>query len=65
MASLVSNSLKKRSLSPYANNWLERLRAIKRLKSKLLKETKQDSQPPISTSATNASAFKDVFTKYT
>ena len=27
---------------PYASNWLERLRAIKRLKTKVLKEQKED-----------------------
>jgi tuberous sclerosis 2 len=63
MASLVSNSLKNRSVGPYANNWLERLRKIKHLKNKL--ETKPDSNQQIS-AATSTSAFlKDVFTKYT
>lgn len=66
MASLVSTSLKNRSVSPYANNWLERLRKIKHLKNKLTNETKQDNQQPTSTTSTNTSAFlKDVFTKYT
>lgn len=66
MASLVSNSLKNGSVSPYANNWLERLRKIKHLKNKLINETKQDNTQPISTAASNTSAFlKDVFTKYT
>lgn len=66
MASLVSTSLKNRSVSPYANNWLERLRKIKHLKNKLTNETKQDNPQPISTTATNTAAFlKDVFTKYT
>lgn len=65
MASLVSTSLKNRSVSPYANNWLERLRRIKRLKTKLTNEFKQENQPAIPATITNAAAFKDVFTKYT
>lgn len=66
MASLVSTSLKNRSVSPYANNWLERLRKIKHLKSKLTAETKHDPQPPSAATVTSTSAFlKDVFTKYT
>lgn len=67
MASLVSNSLKNRSMSPYANSWLERLRKIKHLKNKLLTEIKQDSQQSSSTTATNTTTafLKDVFTKYT
>lgn len=64
MASLVSTSLKNRSVSPYANNWLERLRKIKHLKNKLTTDTKQEPPPP--TAATSTSTFlKDVFTKYT
>lgn len=41
MASLVSISLKTRNQSPYASNWLERLRKIKHLKNKLLNEANQ------------------------
>jgi tuberous sclerosis 2 len=67
MASLVSTSLKNRMASPYANNWLERLRKIKHLKKKLIDEN-PDNPPPIQTPIVNTtSAFlKDgVFTKYT
>ena len=64
MASLVSTSLKTRSMSPYANNWLERLRKIKHLKNKLVNETKQDNPQP-ATTAKSTSFLKDVFTKYT
>ncbi|CRK93003.1 CLUMA_CG006605, isoform A [Clunio marinus] len=65
MASLVSTSLKNRSVSPYANNWLERLRKIKHLKSKLINETKQDNQQPTLNNTSNTLNFlKDVFTKY-
>lgn len=65
MASLVSNSLKNRSVSPYANNWLERLRKIKHLKKKVSEDTKQDHPQPASTAATTSAFLKDVFTKYT
>lgn len=65
MASLVSRSLKNRSVSPYANNWLERLRKIKHLKNKLTSETKQDNSQPMSTAANTSAFLKDVFTKYT
>lgn len=64
MASLVSTSLKNRSMSPYANNWLERLRKIKHLKNKITGEIKQDNQQSMSAAATNT-FLKDVFTKYT
>jgi tuberous sclerosis 2 len=65
MASLVSTSLKSRNTSPYANNWLERLRKIKHLKNKLINETKQDSQQPSVTASSTSEIVKDVFTKYT
>lgn len=35
MASLVAKSLKKENLSPYASNWLERLRQIKNIRTKV------------------------------
>lgn len=35
---MVSSSLKQQGQSPYASNWLERLRNIKRLRKKLLQE---------------------------
>lgn len=64
MASLVAKSLRKTSKSPYANNWLERLRKIKQLKQKILDDNKPDTQPILTT--TSSTAFlKDVFTKYT
>lgn len=64
MASLVSTSLKNPKISPYANNWLERLRKIKLLKNRIAKETDQ-SIPTSSSTASNTSFLKDVFTKYT
>ncbi|XP_046387021.1 tuberin [Ischnura elegans] len=38
LASLISCSLKAMGQSPYASNWLERLRQIKRLRSKVIQE---------------------------
>lgn len=35
LASLVAQSLKTKNQSPYASNWLERLRKIKHLRSKV------------------------------
>ncbi|XP_055692341.1 tuberin isoform X2 [Lutzomyia longipalpis] len=43
LASLVSKSLKNKGQGPYASNWLERLRKIKRLRAKLLNESKSKS----------------------
>lgn len=65
MASLVSTSLKNRSVSPYANNWLERLRKIKHLKNKLTADTKPETQPPAAAITSTTAFLKDVFTKYT
>lgn len=42
LASLVANSLKTRNSSPYASNWLERLRKIKNLRSKVARATRND-----------------------
>ncbi|GAB0090874.1 Tuberin [Sergentomyia squamirostris] len=40
LASLVSKSLKNKGQGPYASNWLERLRKIKKMRTKLLNESK-------------------------
>lgn len=63
MASLVSASLKNPKTSPYANNWLERLRKIKLLKNRIAKES--DQSIPTTTASSTTSFLKDVFTKYT
>ena len=39
LASMISYSLKAQGQDPYASNWLERLRKIKRLRTKVLQET--------------------------
>jgi tuberous sclerosis protein 2 len=66
MASLVSTSLKNPKISPYANNWLERLRKIKLLKNRIMKESSDHSVPVTTAATTSTTSFlKDVFTKYT
>uniref|UniRef100_A0A1Y1N0Q7 Rap-GAP domain-containing protein n=1 Tax=Photinus pyralis TaxID=7054 RepID=A0A1Y1N0Q7_PHOPY len=46
LASLVSRSLKSQSSDPYASNWLERLRKIKNVRTKILAEApKKESGP--------------------
>jgi tuberous sclerosis 2 len=62
LASLVSLSLKNtKNQTPYASNWLERLRKIKSLKAKLLKDQNQSASDrnvsmPISSAATGSSS---------
>jgi hypothetical protein len=63
MASLVSTSLKNPKTSPYANNWLERLRKIKMLKTRIAKDSDQFMPSPNTLST--STYLKDVFTKYT
>lgn len=41
LASFVCNSLKNKKASPYASNWLERLRKIKNIRNKLLNKNKE------------------------
>ncbi|KAG5679833.1 hypothetical protein PVAND_009371 [Polypedilum vanderplanki] len=64
MASLVSTSLKNPKI-PYANNWLERLRKIKLLKTRIAKELDQPIQTTTASSISTTAFLKDVFTKYT
>jgi tuberous sclerosis protein 2 len=67
MASMVSVSLKKGFADPYASNWLERLRKIKRLKKRVLNEKNQVTTGSDSgtTYTTTSTIVRDVFTKYT
>ncbi|KAK7793760.1 hypothetical protein R5R35_000957 [Gryllus longicercus] len=71
LASMVSRSLKAQGQGPYASNWLERLRQIKRLRNKVLQETVTSSSdsssggdllpsPPLS-----RRVHMDDFTEYT
>ncbi|XP_053685229.1 tuberin isoform X2 [Sabethes cyaneus] len=45
LASMVSQSLKTKNQSPYASNWLERLRKIKNIRAKILKSLDSHDQP--------------------
>ncbi|XP_077266415.1 TSC complex subunit tuberin isoform X2 [Temnothorax americanus] len=68
LASMVCSSLKQNSHNPYASNWLERLRHIKRLRSRVLQEyinnnpeTTTDELSP----RPNKRVYMDDFTEYT
>ncbi|XP_025075261.1 tuberin [Pogonomyrmex barbatus] len=68
LASMVCSSLKQNSHNPYASNWLERLRHIKRLRNRILQEyinnnpeTTTDELSP----RTNKRVYMDDFTEYT
>lgn len=71
LASMVSSSLKQNSHNPYASNWLERLRHIKRLRNRVLQEnvnnnpeTTADELSP-NQCRTNKRVYMDDFTEYT
>ncbi|XP_049853714.1 tuberin isoform X1 [Schistocerca gregaria] len=71
LASMISCSLKTQGRDPYASNWLERLRQIKRLRTKVLQESTQNGSESsenerISTSPrTGKRVHVDDFTEYT
>ncbi|XP_032669228.1 tuberin [Odontomachus brunneus] len=68
LASMVCSSLKQNSHNPYASNWLERLRYIKRLRSRVLQETvnnNQDTTTDELSPRTNKRVYMDDFTEYT
>lgn len=62
LASVISSKLNSSTREPYASNWLERLRQIKRIRSKLQQETSgaDDKQQPKS-----RRLLIDDFTEYT
>lgn len=66
---MVSSSLKQNGQNPYASNWLERLRHIKRLRERVLQEssnTNVDGQNDDHlTTRTNKQLYMDDFTEYT
>lgn len=68
LASMVCSSLKQNSHNPYASNWLERLRHIKRLRSRVLQESAnhntENSTDELSP-RTNKRIYMDDFTEYT
>jgi tuberous sclerosis protein 2 len=67
MASMVSVSLNTPNKSPYASNWLERLRKIKQTKTRIMKEESQvtTGSDSATTYTTTSTIVRDVFTKYT
>lgn len=65
---MVSSSLKQNGQNPYASNWLERLRHIKRLRERVLQETSSnisDGPSDELTSRPNKQVQMDDFTEYT
>uniref|UniRef100_A0A6V7KZL8 Uncharacterized protein n=1 Tax=Bracon brevicornis TaxID=1563983 RepID=A0A6V7KZL8_9HYME len=69
MASMVSSSLKQNGHNPYASNWLERLRHIKRLRNRVLQETASSTQDGGQSDELSSRPTKrvhmDDFTEYT
>ncbi|XP_077299280.1 TSC complex subunit tuberin isoform X2 [Arctopsyche grandis] len=69
LASLISRSLSTTSTVPYASNWLERLRIIKRLRNKLLQERNAANESNICYNSNSSSdmrrSFIEDFTEYT
>ncbi|XP_066593113.1 tuberin [Prorops nasuta] len=66
LASMVSSSLKQNGQNPYASNWLERLRHIKRLRNRLLQDSSiTDGVSDELSSTANKRIYMDDFTEYT
>lgn len=68
LASMVSSSLKTKGHNPYASNWLERLRHIKRLRSRVLQEfaaSNPDGPSDDLSPRSNKRVHMDDFTEYT
>jgi len=72
---MISRSLKAQGQDPYASNWLERLRQIKRLRTKVLQETAAAAATTSDSSSTDSELLTsprsarrvhmDDFTEYT
>lgn len=65
---MVSSSLKTKGHNPYASNWLERLRHIKRLRSRVLQESaasNPDGPSDDLSPRSNKRVHMDDFTEYT
>lgn len=65
---MVSSSLKQSSHNPYASNWLERLRHIKRLRNRVLQESvnnNTDGNSDDLSPRSNKRVYMDDFTEYT
>ncbi|XP_015113598.1 tuberin [Diachasma alloeum] len=67
LASMVSSSLKQNGHNPYASNWLERLRHIKRLRKRIQDTANSNPDGPNdeSSSRPNKRVQMDDFTEYT
>ncbi|XP_048507911.1 tuberin isoform X2 [Athalia rosae] len=68
LASMVSSSLKTKGHNPYASNWLERLRQIKRLRIRVLQESAANNPDGPSddlSPRSNKIVHMDDFTEYT
>ncbi|XP_012271509.1 tuberin isoform X2 [Orussus abietinus] len=67
LASMVSSSLEQKAHNPYASNWLERLRHIKRLRSKVLQDSVNNNSDGPSDELSPRSNKQDLddFTEYT
>ncbi|KAI4483781.1 hypothetical protein M0804_008041 [Polistes exclamans] len=68
LASMVSSSIKQNSRNPYASNWLERLRHIKRLRNRVLQESVNNNSEGNSddlSPRSNKRVYMDDFTEYT
>ncbi|XP_034935459.1 tuberin [Chelonus insularis] len=65
LASMVSSSLKQKGHSPYASNWLERLRNIKRLRRRLQESSNNNSTGQIDEQRSSERVRMDDFTEYT
>ncbi|KAG7209739.1 hypothetical protein KM043_011368 [Ampulex compressa] len=68
LASMVSSSLKQNSHNPYASNWLERLRHIKRLRNRVLQESTSNNSDGATdelSPRSNKRVYMDDFTEYT
>lgn len=63
---MVKRSLKVQGQDPYASNWLERLRKIKQLRTKVLQECPNSSEIHSSEDATTTRSRRvQDFTEYT
>ncbi|XP_043279652.1 tuberin isoform X2 [Venturia canescens] len=68
LASMVSSSLKQNGQNPYASNWLERLRHIKRLRNRVIQELSSNNAEGSSDEVSprsNKRVHMDDFTEYT
>ncbi|XP_029054023.2 tuberin isoform X1 [Osmia bicornis bicornis] len=68
LASMISSSLEQNSHNPYASNWLERLRHIKRLRNRVLQELINNNPDGASDDLSpkaNKRIYMDDFTEYT